>query len=600
MSDKTTNYGLTKPLSTDYYDIEIQNGNMEILDAQLKALNSDKEGLIKDAASKASLVDADTIPLTDSAASNSTKKITLANLKATLKSYFDTLYNKYVHPTYTARSAGIYKLSVDDTGHVNGVTNVVKSDITALGIPGQDTVTEVVDNLTSAESGKALSAKQGKVLNELVSAISNEVDSLDASKIELTNATATKYGLSGTEANVDKTLDVLAKTTLLSDTTENLYRALCGVTGDNITSDDLFAAIPRYLSATPREKTLICTLKLHDTIDNIDTLFTNESVSYYENNVLKGTTVTDTSGKAIIPISSTAATFKFISTKKVLLYGDGVTFNVAAITKINESFYYAESVTNSLSLQSIITSGEFEVPNYLKTKTIDLFCVGGGGSGGSGTSYGGGGGGGRTGTLKNRSLSGVNVVKFNIGAGGAALASTVRTDIQGNRGSETSIQFNSTYQMYAYGGDGGGSSGGSGGSGGGQSSYSYSQTDTIPFAGGTDGGSSSGSGQGSTTRAFGEAAGTLYSGGGGGAHWVAYDYDSTVWKGGFAGGEGGGGRGSFKWYEHVSGGGVRETGFSGRDATNYGGGGGGILYPSYSEIYSGAGYQGIVLVRRSV
>lgn len=48
--------------------------------------------------------------------------------------------NKYVHPTYTAHSSGLYKITVDATGHVSSVTLVTKGDITALGIPAQDTV----------------------------------------------------------------------------------------------------------------------------------------------------------------------------------------------------------------------------------------------------------------------------------------------------------------------------------------------------------------------------------------------------------------------------------------------------------------------------
>lgn len=44
------------------------------------------------ATSKATPVDADSMPLVDSAASNVLKKVTWANIKATLKTYFDTLY----------------------------------------------------------------------------------------------------------------------------------------------------------------------------------------------------------------------------------------------------------------------------------------------------------------------------------------------------------------------------------------------------------------------------------------------------------------------------------------------------------------------------
>jgi hypothetical protein len=45
----------------------------------------------------------------------------------------------YTHPSYTAKAAGLYKVTVDNTGHVSSTAAVAKSDITALGIPAQDT-----------------------------------------------------------------------------------------------------------------------------------------------------------------------------------------------------------------------------------------------------------------------------------------------------------------------------------------------------------------------------------------------------------------------------------------------------------------------------
>lgn len=48
--------------------------------------------------------------------------------------------NNYTHPTYTSKASGLYKITVDGTGHISGASAVAKSDITSLGIPSQDTV----------------------------------------------------------------------------------------------------------------------------------------------------------------------------------------------------------------------------------------------------------------------------------------------------------------------------------------------------------------------------------------------------------------------------------------------------------------------------
>lgn len=48
--------------------------------------------------------------------------------------------NKYTHPKFTKRNKGLYKITVNDEGHVSDATAVTKDDITALGIPAKDTV----------------------------------------------------------------------------------------------------------------------------------------------------------------------------------------------------------------------------------------------------------------------------------------------------------------------------------------------------------------------------------------------------------------------------------------------------------------------------
>lgn len=56
----------------------------------------------------------------------------------------------YQHPLHTAHNSGLYKITIDGLGHVSNATAVTKADITALGIPSQDTT-------YSAGSGLSLS-----------------------------------------------------------------------------------------------------------------------------------------------------------------------------------------------------------------------------------------------------------------------------------------------------------------------------------------------------------------------------------------------------------------------------------------------------------
>ena len=68
----------------------------------------------------------------------------------------------YTHPSHTAKSSGLYKITVDALGHVSAATAVAKSDITALGIPAQDTVyTHPASHAASMITGLATVATSG-------------------------------------------------------------------------------------------------------------------------------------------------------------------------------------------------------------------------------------------------------------------------------------------------------------------------------------------------------------------------------------------------------------------------------------------------------
>ena len=70
--------------------------------------------------------------------------------------------NNYTHPTSAAgaKASGLYKVETDANGHVIGAVNVAKGDITALGIPAQDTT--YVD-ATGSASGLMSAADKTKL-----------------------------------------------------------------------------------------------------------------------------------------------------------------------------------------------------------------------------------------------------------------------------------------------------------------------------------------------------------------------------------------------------------------------------------------------------
>ena len=66
--------------------------------------------------------------------------------------YGQTAYNHATETKSGAKSSGLYKISVTAQGHVGGATAVTKADITALGIPAQDT-TYTANSGIKIESG---------------------------------------------------------------------------------------------------------------------------------------------------------------------------------------------------------------------------------------------------------------------------------------------------------------------------------------------------------------------------------------------------------------------------------------------------------------
>jgi hypothetical protein len=142
------------------------------------------------ATSKTTPVDADEMPLVDSAASNVLKKLTWANLKATLKTYFDSLY----------QAAGSYVLqSTTVNGHALSANVTVSASDVGLGSVTNDAQTKaaVVPN-TAPSAGQLLVGNAGGTAYAAQSVSGDfSLSSAGAATLTITTGTWTPVDSSG-------------------------------------------------------------------------------------------------------------------------------------------------------------------------------------------------------------------------------------------------------------------------------------------------------------------------------------------------------------------------------------------------------------------
>lgn len=115
-------------------------------------VNATNVGSVLTAATeKTTPVDADTVPLSDSAASNALKKLSWANIKATLKAYFDTLY---ALTTHTHAATGITSGTLDGD-RLPGLSTSKRGGVPATGTPSGKFLKDDGTWGTPADSGGA-------------------------------------------------------------------------------------------------------------------------------------------------------------------------------------------------------------------------------------------------------------------------------------------------------------------------------------------------------------------------------------------------------------------------------------------------------------
>lgn len=102
--------------------------------------------------------------------------------------------NFYEHPTHDSHDLGLYKVTVDGSGHVSGAALVEKEDIVALGIPEQDTkydeeISDLSDRIDGVEDGI-------NTTNQTLNGVSEELENY-----KITNNEIVSTNTSGIEAN---------------------------------------------------------------------------------------------------------------------------------------------------------------------------------------------------------------------------------------------------------------------------------------------------------------------------------------------------------------------------------------------------------------
>ena len=144
--------------------------------------------------------------------------------------------NAYTHPSYTAKSSGLYKVAVDNTGHISGATAVSKADITGLGIPAQDTT---YSNATTSTAGLLSASDKSKLDGIATGANKTTVDTALSSSS--TNPVQNKVinsalaGKASTSHNHDS--DYIAKALQCTSDTGNVEYSFNADSGKNILTE---------------------------------------------------------------------------------------------------------------------------------------------------------------------------------------------------------------------------------------------------------------------------------------------------------------------------------------------------------------------------
>ena len=149
--DKTGAAAMSASIGANKTAIETEAGRAKGIEADLQSQIT-TEATTARAAEKAN---ADAIAVLNGSADGSVTKA-VADARTALEAEIAKKLDKtdaYVHPSHDGCASGLYKITVNEFGHVSSVVAVTKADIVGLEIPAQDTTYEVAVAPTETEDG---------------------------------------------------------------------------------------------------------------------------------------------------------------------------------------------------------------------------------------------------------------------------------------------------------------------------------------------------------------------------------------------------------------------------------------------------------------